>query len=259
MKKNSIDVGSDAYAFDDAPRLVSYQIYSKSGLVIILQWIFLCLALATILTTQAASACVMQREKPEELKQQAQIVVEALIMGVDAPRQTFRSVVYLYNVSVKSVERGSFALGPSKLTYEDLLMHRRGNLTVCPLKHGSGIEQGLKPNTSYRMYVRSATDTEILLAEEIPSQKPVVGKGDFSFVGTVKEIKASPLKAPSLANWVVVFSVDKATAGEFSKPTFSIRVHSPAKSGLEVGKQYSVQAKWNGTGYDVDEFQWMRH
>jgi hypothetical protein len=45
---------------------------------------------------------------------------------------------------------------------------------------------------------------------------------------------------------------------QFSMPTFSIRIHSPAESGLEIGKQYSVQAKWNGAGYDVDQLQWMK-
>jgi hypothetical protein len=229
------------------------------NLSIFRQSIFLAfIAIAVILAAETASACIIRWEKPEELKRQAQVVVQALILRTEAPRQTFRSVIYTYKVNIQSVEQGSLLVNPPSLTYEDLLMHRRGDITACPLKHGSGIEQALKPNSLYRMYLRSASDAEILLAEEVPSQALPAQDGTLSFLGTVKDIKASPLDEPSLVDWVVNFSVDKVTEGEFSKPTFSIRIHSPAQSGLEVGKQYLVEAKWNGAGYDVDALQWMK-
>ena len=207
-----------------------------------------------LLRASAAFACIIQCEKPEDLKEQAKIVVQALVLKAEEPRHTFRSNVYTYKVAIQFVEQGSLALNEVEFTYEDLLMHRRGDITVCPLKHGSGVEHALKPNGLYRLYLRSAEDKEVLLAEEIRAQTP----STLTFLGTIKEIKASPLKPPYRADWVVTFLVDKVTEGSFPKDTFSIRVHSPAKSGLGVGKQYSVQGKWNGAGYDVDEFQWRK-
>jgi hypothetical protein len=189
------------------------------------------------------------------LKRRAKVVVQALVLKAEAPRQTFRSVVYAYKVTALSLERGGLTLEPMEVTYEDLLAHQRGDLSVCPLKHGSGIEHTLKPNGLFRLYLRSAEDKEVLLAEEIRAQTSSTGGENLIFLGTVREIKASPLEPPSLGDWVVTFAVDKVTQGDFSKPTFSIRIHSPARSGLEIGKQYSVKSKWNGSGYDVDELQ----
>ncbi|HQH27804.1 MAG TPA: hypothetical protein PLP17_10450 [Oligoflexia bacterium] len=215
-------------------------------------------AVAIIVKANAASACVTTWEKPEELKRQSEVVVQAVVTGTETARRTFRGIVYTYKVTVRAVEQGNLRGESLKFTYEDLLMHRRGDRAVCPLKHGSGIENDLKQGGHYRMYLRSASDTEILLAEEMPGQSLAAKRKDLSFIGTVTEIKASHLGAPSLAEWVVTFTVDKVTHGDFSKSTFSIRVHSPARSGLQIGEHYPVQAKWNGAGYDVDEFQWMK-
>jgi len=46
--------------------------------------------------------------------------------------------------------------------------------------------------------------------------------------------------------------------GDFSEPTFSFAVHSPAMSGLEKGRSYTVKAVWKNGGYVVDPLQWRR-
>jgi hypothetical protein len=58
--------------------------------------------------------------------------------------------------------------------------------------------------------------------------------------------------------WLVTVVVEKVVSGEFSGSTFSFAVHSPAMSGLEVGRFYTVRAEWNGSGYVVDPLQWRR-
>jgi hypothetical protein len=79
--------------------------------------------------------------------------------------------------------------------------------------------------------------------------------GDLVLVGTVTETQ--PLSARrSRKNWVVVLHVDRVVSGEFSGSTFEFAVHSPAQSGLEVGRSCTVKATWTGEGYVVDEAQW---
>jgi hypothetical protein len=80
-------------------------------------------------------------------------------------------------------------------------------------------------------------------------------KPGLIFLGTVESIEASPIPQ-SLAEWVVTFRVDRIERGDFAEKTFSIRIHSPAKSGLEAGKQYVVEARRTPTGYEVDQHQW---
>jgi hypothetical protein len=76
------------------------------------------------------------------------------------------------------------------------------------------------------------------------------------FLGTVQSIASSTIPQ-SLANWVVTFRVDRIESGEFDGKTFSFRIHSPSKSGLETGRQYVVEAMRTGAGYEVDQYQWM--
>ncbi len=79
-------------------------------------------------------------------------------------------------------------------------------------------------------------------------------KADLVFLGTVKIVEASSPR--SELNWIVHCRVNQVLSGKFSGKTFSFRVHSPAKSGLEVGKQYKVVAKRTIDGYSVEQFQW---
>ena len=80
---------------------------------------------------------------------------------------------------------------------------------------------------------------------------------DLVFIGTVKSIEAAPLPK-SLANWVVTFQVDKVKSGSLTGKTFSFRIHSAVKSGLEIGGQYAVEARRTKTGYQVDQYQWRK-
>jgi hypothetical protein len=59
-------------------------------------------------------------------------------------------------------------------------------------------------------------------------------------------------------SWLITVKVKRVVSGEFSGPTFEFAVHSPARSGLEKGRAYTVEAVWNGSGYVVDENQWRR-
>lgn len=78
---------------------------------------------------------------------------------------------------------------------------------------------------------------------------------DLVFLGTVEKLDASPMPQ-SKSDWVVQCRVDTILAGEFSGKAFSFRIHSPSKSGLEVGKQYKIEAKRTVDGYTVDHYQW---
>jgi hypothetical protein len=80
---------------------------------------------------------------------------------------------------------------------------------------------------------------------------------DLLFDGTVLEIR--PVEGPNpRLRWAVTTKVDRVIGGAFEEETFSFFIHSPTKSGLEVGGAYRVRATWTGNGYTVEEHQW-RH
>jgi hypothetical protein len=105
-------------------------------------------------------------QSEDELKAQAAIVVEAVVLARQLVRQNFGGDEYRYDIRVDAVLRGDASTKPRLVTYEDLKIHRRGSTTVCPLKHGSGIEHDLVPGRRYRLFLRSAQDPEVLLAKE---------------------------------------------------------------------------------------------
>ena len=77
----------------------------------------------------------------------------------------------------------------------------------------------------------------------------------LEFLGTVVSIDIVP-RGKSLSHWLITVKVDNVFSGNFSRETFHFRVHSPAKSGLEVNKQYTIKAKPMQSGYSVDPYQW---
>jgi hypothetical protein len=79
--------------------------------------------------------------------------------------------------------------------------------------------------------------------------KTLVFEGTVVAIGTVKH----PRKP-----WVITVQVTKVVRGEFSGSTFEFLVHSPARSGLEKGRSYTIEAVWKDDGYAVDENQWRR-
>ncbi len=82
-------------------------------------------------------------------------------------------------------------------------------------------------------------------------------QSDLVFLGTVEKVEASPLPQSTL-NWIIYCRVDKILSGDLPNKTFSFRVHSPVKSGLEVGKQYKIKATRTIDGYTVDQYQWKK-
>jgi hypothetical protein len=78
---------------------------------------------------------------------------------------------------------------------------------------------------------------------------------DLTFLGKVTNIEAADTGDP-LKEWVVTTRVDKVLSGDFSGSQFSFAIHSPAKSGLKVGKQVRIRATGTPDGYLVDDHQW---
>jgi hypothetical protein len=76
---------------------------------------------------------------------------------------------------------------------------------------------------------------------------------DLVFIGTITKIY--PFSAPATVRrrWAVRAHVDRVVSGTFSGDTFTFTVHSPAQSGLRVGRAYTIKATWTDKGYVVDE------
>jgi hypothetical protein len=91
-----------------------------------------------------------------------------------------------------------------------------------------------------------------------PSADAAASSRDLRFRGTVASIDSSRADELSNRNWVVSMKVEQVLAGELSGKMFAFRIHSPSKSGLVVGGSYTVEAKWTGDGYSVDQYQWRR-
>jgi hypothetical protein len=88
-----------------------------------------------------------------------------------------------------------------------------------------------------------------------PSAEAATLSRDLRFRGTVAAIDATHTDELSNRKWVVTMNVERILAGEFIGKTFAFRIHSPSKSGLVVGGSYTVEAKWTGDGYRVDQFR----
>jgi hypothetical protein len=90
---------------------------------------------------------------------------------------------------------------------------------------------------------------------ERPRQEPTAAASESDellLVGTVKRIYQ--LNAPrSRRRWAVEVRVDRVVSGEFTGPTFTFAVHSPALSGLRVKGTYNIKAHKVGERFDVDE------
>ena len=85
-------------------------------------------------------------------------------------------------------------------------------------------------------------------------------RGDASnlvFVGTVTKIQSGVTNEPQ-KSFVVTATVDKIIHGQFVGSRFQFAVHSPALSGLHVGKQYTIRATRTANGYIVDDLRWRR-
>ena len=76
---------------------------------------------------------------------------------------------------------------------------------------------------------------------------------DLVFIGTITKIYPFSAPATVLRRWAVRAHVDRVVSGTFSGDTFTFTVHSPAQSGLRVGRAYTIKATWTIEGYVVDE------
>src|SRR5260370_13982654 len=76
---------------------------------------------------------------------------------------------------------------------------------------------------------------------------------DFVFIGTIIKIYSFSAPATVRRRWAVRAHVDRVLSGTFSGNTFTFTVHSPAQSGLRVGRAYTIKATWTVEGYVVGE------
>jgi hypothetical protein len=76
---------------------------------------------------------------------------------------------------------------------------------------------------------------------------------DLVIIGTITKIY--PFSAPETVRrrWAVRAHVDRVVSGTFSGDAFTFTVHSPAQSGLRVGRSYIIKATKTVEGYVVDE------
>lgn len=75
---------------------------------------------------------------------------------------------------------------------------------------------------------------------------------DLVLVGTVT--KLYPVAAQRRRRrWAVAARVDRVVSGEFSGPSFTFTVHSPALAGLRLNQTYIIKATKTDGGYVVDE------
>jgi len=75
---------------------------------------------------------------------------------------------------------------------------------------------------------------------------------DLVLIGTVTSIFQVDAPLPSVRRWGVTVRVEKVKVGQYSEPTFTFRIHSPARSGVKVGLRCTIVATKTGQeGYLV--------
>jgi acetyl esterase/lipase len=139
------------------------------------------------------------------------------------------------------------ALHKAKVPAE-LHIYRKGG-------HGTGLAQKIPGTSNWPKACEEWLRGQKLLEDR--DNTLTKQNGDLIFVGTVKKIELSP-QENALANWVVIFQVEKVKSGNFKGTSFSFGIHSPSQSGLEVAKSYTVKAEKIDSGYKVDPYQWMQ-
>ena len=71
---------------------------------------------------------------------------------------------------------------------------------------------------------------------------------ELVIVGTVASISQVDAPPPSVRKWGVTVRVEKVKTGTYSEPTFTFTIHSPARSGVEVGLRCTIVATKKGPG-----------
>src|SRR6266851_6432058 len=93
------------------------------------------------------------------------------------------------------------------------------------------------------------TPSTLAQTQSSPTDSPK----DLVFIGTIAKIYPFSSPATVRRRWAVRAHVDRVVSGTFSGDTFTFTVHSPAQSGLRVGRAYTIKATWTIEGYVVDE------
>ncbi len=99
----------------------------------------------------------------------------------------------------------------------------------------------------------AAADEPAPSNEPAPSREPAPSP-TLRLYGTITEIVVHG--GDRRRAWAVTLQVEEVREGSFAGTRFSFLVHSPSKSGLEVGARVELRATWVGEGYAVDEWQW---
>jgi hypothetical protein len=99
--------------------------------------------------------------------------------------------------------------------------------------------QGAAAGRAHRARPNSATPTKLVI------------------VGTVGSIYQ--LDEPRLLRcWGVDVKVVKVLSGKYAEPTITFAVHSPAKSGVELGETYKIEAEWKDGEWLVPPMWWPK-
>ena len=101
--------------------------------------------------------------------------------------------------------------------------------------------------------IASAT---ILVNAQAVSPSDSVKKEHLEFIGMVTKFYPHRSVHPR-NNWKVAVQVESVILGDFTGKDFTFPLHSPAKSGLQVGQKYRFRAKWidRSLEYVVEYYQ----
>lgn len=69
---------------------------------------------------------------------------------------------------------------------------------------------------------------------------------ELVLVGTITSIFTVDAPPPSRRNWGVTVRVEWVKSGNYSDPTFTFAIHSPARSGVKVGLRCTIVATKTG-------------
>lgn len=93
----------------------------------------------------------------------------------------------------------------------------------------------------------------VVASEARAAAKEVSREPTVVLVGTVASVAPNDPSPPSRHLWSVTFQVEKVKSGRYTEPTRTFSVHSPTRAGLRAGGRYTIEATWNGLGYEVRE------
>jgi inhibitor of cysteine peptidase len=171
----------------------------------------------------------------------------------------------LFDVALKGNASTGFQWQVGKI--EGDAVRQTGKVDYVPDKHPARMV-GFGGTFVFHFNVVKAAKTRLHLVYVRPWEKnkppektfdvtidPAAAADLLVFEGTVISIEASPLPK-STQNFIVTMHVDRVLRGQFKGKSFQFRVHSPAKSGLNVKGKYTVEAKRVDGKYTVDQNQW---